>query len=382
MKEVVLADKAGYCFGVKRAVDSALRLREQHNKPIYTLGPLIHNNDVVNFLKDKEIYSVELDEIDKLQVDDVIIIRSHGVPKNVLDKLKNHKVVVENATCPYVSNIQQKVEKYYKEGYSIIIVGDKSHPEVVGINGWCNNSAIISKNGENLEEIPRRVCVVSQTTEKQSNWEKVLSKIIGSAKELIAFNTICSATEVRQKSAEEISKEVDAMIVIGGFNSSNTTKLYEICKNNCDNTYHVENLNGLPREILNNNKIKKIGVTAGASTPDWIIKEAIEKMKDEKVLNGEEMELYEQYSKDNVNISVGKILEGEVFKVNDKEAYLTIGTKSEAILPINEYTKEENASLKNFLKSGDRIRAKVINRKNTDGLVVLSTIEVERTKII
>ncbi|MBP2020688.1 4-hydroxy-3-methylbut-2-enyl diphosphate reductase [Clostridium punense] len=381
MKEVVLADKAGYCFGVKRAVDSALRLREQHNKPIYTLGPLIHNNDVVNFLKDKEIYSVELDEIDKLQVDDVIIIRSHGVPKNVLDKLKNHKVVVENATCPYVSNIQQKVEKYYKEGYSIIIVGDKSHPEVVGINGWCNNSAIISKNGENLEEIPRRVCVVSQTTEKQSNWEKVLSKIIGSAKELIAFNTICSATEVRQKSAEEISKEVDAMIVIGGFNSSNTTKLYEICKNNCDNTYHVENLNGLPREILNNNKIKKIGVTAGASTPDWIIKEAIEKMKDEKVLNGEEMELYEQYSKDNVNISVGKILEGEVFKVNDKEAYLTIGTKSEAILPINEYTKEENASLKNFLKSGDRIRAKVINRKNTDGLVVLSTIEVERQKL-
>ncbi|MPM35259.1 4-hydroxy-3-methylbut-2-enyl diphosphate reductase [bioreactor metagenome] len=381
MKEVVLADKAGYCFGVKRAVDSALRLREQYNKPIYTLGPLIHNNDVVNFLKDKEIYSVELDEIDKLQVDDVIIIRSHGVPKDILDKLKNHKVIVENATCPYVSNIQQKVEKYYKEGYSIIIVGDKNHPEVMGINGWCNNSAIISKNGENLEEIPRRVCVVSQTTEKQSNWEKVLSKIISSSKELIAFNTICSATEVRQKSAEEISKEVDAMIVIGGFNSSNTTKLYEICKNNCEDTYHVENLNGLPTEILKNNKIKKIGVTAGASTPDWIIKEAIEKMKDEKVLNGEEMELYEQYSKDNVNISVGKILEGEVFKVNDKEAYLTIGTKSEAILPINEYTKEENASLKNFLKPGDRIKAKVINRKNTDGLVVLSTIEVERQKL-
>jgi len=137
----------------------------------------------------------------------------------------------------------------------------------------------------------------------------------------------------------------------------------------------------LPSEILSNNKIKKIGVTAGASTPDWIIKEAIEKMKNEKVLNGEEMKLYEQYSSDNVNISVGKILEGEVFKVNDKEAYLTIGTKSEAILPINEYTKEENASLKNFLKSGDRIKAKVINRKNTDGLVVLSTIEVERQKL-
>lgn len=381
MKEITLADKAGFCFGVKRAVDSALKLKEKYNKPIYTLGPLIHNNDVVSFLKDKEIYSVELEEIEKLSPEDVIIIRSHGVPKDVIEKLKSHKVIIENATCPYVSNIQQKVEKYYKEGYAIIIVGDEKHPEVIGINGWCDNTAIISKSGDNLENIPKRVCVVSQTTEKQSNWEKVLNKIIGFAKELIAFNTICSATEVRQKSADEISKEVDAMIIIGGYNSSNTTKLYEICKNNCENTYHVENLQGLPSEILKNQNIKKIGVTAGASTPDWIIKEAIEKMRDEKNVNGEEMELYEQYSRDNVNISVGKILEGEVFKVNEKEAYLTIGTKSEAILPIGEYTKEENVSLKDFLKVGDKIRAKIINRKNTDGLVVLSTIEVERQKL-
>jgi (E)-4-hydroxy-3-methyl-but-2-enyl pyrophosphate reductase len=380
MREIALANKAGYCFGVKRAVDTALQLREKYNKPIYTLGPLIHNNDVVEFLKNKEIYSVELNDIHKLKSGDVIIIRSHGVPKDVIETLKHHDVIVENATCPYVGNIQQKVEKYYEEGYGIIIVGDENHPEVIGINGWCENSAIISKNGDNLQSIPRKVCVVSQTTEKQSNWNKVLNKVINASKEIIAFNTICSATEVRQKSAEEISKEVDVMIVIGGFNSSNTTKLYEICKNNCDKTYHVENLQGLPQEILKDNKIKKIGVTAGASTPDWIIKEAIEKMKYEKNVNGEEMELYEQYTNDNTQVAVGRVLEGEVFKVNEKEAYLTIGAKTEAILPIGEYTKDENVSLKDFIKVGDRISGKVINRKNTDGLVVLSTIEVQRQK--
>lgn len=381
MKEILLANKAGFCFGVKRAVDSALSLKEKYNKPIYTLGPLIHNNDVVKFLKEREIYSVNLEDIESLNPEDVIIIRSHGVPKEVIEKLKAHNLIIENATCPYVSNIQQKVEKYYDEGYNILIVGDENHPEVIGINGWCNNSAIISKDGENLEGIPRKVCVVSQTTEKQSNWIKVLNKIVAISKEIVAFNTICSATEVRQKSAEEISNDVDAMIIIGGYNSSNTTKLYEICKNNCEKTYHVENLQGIPLDILQDDKINKIGVTAGASTPDWIIKEAIEKMKDEKNLNKDEMDLYNQYSNDNTQIAVGKVLEGEVFKVNEKEAYLTIGAKSEAILPLSEYTKDENLKLNDLIKVGDRVTAKVINRKNTDGLVVLSRIEIEREKL-
>jgi (E)-4-hydroxy-3-methyl-but-2-enyl pyrophosphate reductase len=380
MKEITLANKAGFCFGVKRAVETALKLREKYDKPIYTLGPLIHNSDVVNFLKEKGINSVELNDIENLKDNDVIIIRSHGVSKAIMEKLKEYNLIIENATCPYVGNIQQKVERYYGEGYDIIIVGDEKHPEVIGINGWCNNSAIISKNGDNLNDIPRKVCIVSQTTEKQSNWIKVLNKVVSSSKEIVAFNTICSATEVRQKSAEEISKDVDLMIVIGGFNSSNTTKLYEICKKNCDETYHIENLQGLPMEILQNDEIKNIGVTAGASTPGWIIKEAIEKMKNERQINQEEMDLYNQYSGDTNHIVVGKVLEGEVFKVNEKEAYLTIGSKSEAILPINEYTKDENANLKDTIKVGDKITAKVINRKNGDGLVVLSTLEIERQK--
>lgn len=373
--EVLLAKKAGFCFGVKRAVDEAVRLREKYNKPIHTLGPLIHNNDVVKSLEEKDIYSITLEEALNLKANDVVVIRSHGVGKKVIEGLNNIGVIIENGTCPYVKNIQQKVEEYYNKGYNIIIVGDESHPEVIGINGWCDDSAIISKDGSNINEIPRKVCVVSQTTEKQSNWEKVLSKVISLSKEVVAFNTICNATEERQSAANELSREVDMMIVLGGFNSSNTTKLYEICKKNCENTYHAEKLDSSLLNMIRNENINKIGITAGASTPEYVIEEAINKMKKQNNISQEDMDLYAQYSNDTSNISVGGILEGEVFKVNEKEAYLTIGAKSEAIIPAEEFSRE-NTPLTEQVKVGDVIKAKVINRKNTDGLVVLSRVEV------
>jgi len=278
MKIITLADSAGFCFGVKRAVDTALNMKEKYKTEIYTLGPLIHNNDVVDFLKENLIFPIELENIKSLKENDVIIIRSHGVSEEALNILKKNKLNIIDATCPYVENIHKKVKKYYDLGYSIIIVGDKNHPEVIGINGWCNDSGCIVKSGVELGSISSKVCVVAQTTERQATWEDVLTKIIKTSKEIVAFNTICSATEVRQKSAEELSKKVDAMVVIGGFNSSNTTKLYEICKKNCENTVHVENLLGIPDEFIKGVKFKNIGVTAGASTPDWIIKEAITKM--------------------------------------------------------------------------------------------------------
>ncbi len=278
MKTITLADSAGFCFGVKRAVDTALNMKEKYESEIYTLGPLIHNNDVVEFLKGNLIVPIELDNIVSLKENDTIIIRSHGVSEEALNILKKHKLNIIDATCPYVENIHKKVKKYYDLGYSIIIVGDKKHPEVIGINGWCNDSALILKSGVSTFNIPNKVCVVAQTTERQSTWEEVLNVVIKGSKEIVAFNTICSATEVRQKSAEEISTKVDAMVVIGGFNSSNTTKLYEICKKNCENTVHVENLLGIPEEFIKDAKFENIGVTAGASTPDWIIKAAITKM--------------------------------------------------------------------------------------------------------
>jgi len=278
MKKITLAGSAGFCFGVKRAVDTALEIKQKYNKKIYTLGPLIHNNDVVNFLKENSIYPIELEDIRTLEGNDTIIIRSHGVSEETLNVLKDTDLNIVDATCPYVENIHKKVKKYYDLGYHIIIVGDKNHPEVIGINGWCNNSAVILKSGGDIDTIPNKVCVVAQTTERQATWENVLSKIITTSKEIVAFNTICSATQVRQESAEELSKKVDAMVVIGGFNSSNTTKLYEICKMNCENTIHVENLLGIPSDFIRNENVKSIGVTAGASTPDFIIKDAITKM--------------------------------------------------------------------------------------------------------
>ncbi|GAA0766595.1 bifunctional 4-hydroxy-3-methylbut-2-enyl diphosphate reductase/30S ribosomal protein S1 [Clostridium subterminale] len=380
MSEVTLANKAGFCFGVKRAVEETIRLREKYDKDIYTLGPLIHNNDVVKSLEEKGIYSITLEEAYNLKENDVVVIRSHGVGKNVFDHLRRNNVIIENGTCPYVRNIQQKVEEYYNKGYNIIIVGDDKHPEVIGINGWCNDKAIISKDGENIDAIKGKVCVVSQTTEKQSNWEKVLNRIISLAKEIVAFNTICNATEERQESASKLSKDVDLMIVLGGYNSSNTTKLYEICKKNCENTYHVEKVDSSLLNMIGNENINKIGITAGASTPEYVIEEAISKMKKQNDISQEDMDLYDKYFKDTSNISVGSILEGEVFKVNEKEAYLTIGTKTEAILTAEEYSRDNETPLNQQIKVGDVIKAKVINRKNSDGLVVLSRTEVLRAE--
>lgn len=380
MSEVTLANKAGFCFGVKRAVEETIRLREKYNKDIYTLGPLIHNNDVVKSLEEKGIHSITLEEAYNLKKNDVVVIRSHGVGKNVFDHLIKNNVIIENGTCPYVRNIQQKVEEYYNKGYNIIIVGDDKHPEVIGINGWCNDTAIISKDGENIDAIKSKVCVVSQTTEKQSNWEKVLNRIISLAKEIVAFNTICNATEERQESANKLSKEVDLMIVLGGYNSSNTTKLYEICKKNCENTYHVEKVDSSLLNMIGDENINKIGITAGASTPEYVIEEAISKMKKQNDISQEDMDLYDKYFKDTSNISVGSILEGEVFKVNEKEAYLTIGTKTEAIVTAEEYSRDNETPLNQQIKVGDVIKAKVINRKNSDGLVVLSRTEVLRAE--
>ena len=279
MNKVVLAENAGFCFGVQRAVDEALKVRKKYDKKIYTLGPLIHNNDVVMYLEDNDIYAIDYNEIDKLNEGDVIVIRSHGVSKEVSESLEERGLIVVNATCPYVTIIHKKVNKYVDLGYNIVILGDKKHPEIIGINGWCNNSAIITKDGTFEEKLPKKICVVSQTTEKEETWKKTVGNLSSNTKELLAFNTICSATEVRQKSADELSREVDTMIVIGGRNSSNTTKLYQIAKANCENTIHIENSKELTKEFIENNKAKTVGITAGASTPDWIIKEVIDIME-------------------------------------------------------------------------------------------------------
>lgn len=378
MRDIVIAKESGFCFGVKRAVNEAIEAKKLYNKKIYTLGPLIHNNDVVNFLKYKDILPVELDDISILKKDDIIIIRSHGVSPQTLKKLEEKQLEIIDLTCPFVTNIQKKVKAYYDSGYSIIIVGDNNHPEVTGINGWCNNSAIISRDGSELINLPGKVCIVSQTTEKQETWEKILNIVIKKCREIAAFNTICSATESRQKCAEELSKKVDLMIVVGGKNSSNTTKLYEICKNTCKNTIHIENSGEMPDNIIKSKNIKNIGITAGASTPDWIIEEVIDKMNEEKNLEMNEQLAYME--ENNTQISVGKVIQGEIISINEKEAIFNIGYKVEGILPLEEATRQNDVKLTELYKIGDVIRVKIISRKNEEGYVVLSTVELDREK--
>lgn len=377
--EVIIAENAGFCFGVKRAVDQAVNVKKDYNQRIYTLGPLIHNKDVVDYLKDMDIYPIELNSIVNLTSNDVVIIRSHGVTPQILDQLKEKGIRIIDTTCPYVSNIQKKVKDYYDTGYSIVIVGDKEHPEVIGINGWCNNSAIIAKSGVELKDLPRKVCVVSQTTEKQQNWESVLECIVSNCKEIVAFNTICNATEVRQKAVEELSKNVDAMIVLGGYNSSNTTKLYEICRHNCTDTIHAENWSQIPENFISGKNINKIGITAGASTPDWIIEEAVSKMSENKNTDmSEQLAFMDQYK---ATISVGQIVKGTIISLNDKEAYVNIGYKADGYLPKEEVTKDATVKLSDILKVGEEVEVKIINRNNDDGYVVVSRFEIEREGI-
>ncbi|WP_032121617.1 bifunctional 4-hydroxy-3-methylbut-2-enyl diphosphate reductase/30S ribosomal protein S1 [Clostridium amazonitimonense] len=375
--QVILSQNSGFCFGVKRAVEDAINTQKNLSKNIYTLGPLIHNESVIKYLTENNIFPIELEDLETLKEGDTIVIRSHGVPKDTYVKLSEKGFNIVDLTCPFVSNIQNKVSKYSELGYDILIVGDPNHPEVKGINGWCNNKAFIFKNGEVDVSLPKRVCVVSQTTEKQENWEKVIATVAKECKEFIAFNTICSATEVRQKNAFEISKSVDKMVIVGGRHSSNTNKLYEICKANCEDTIHIETVEDIPENFLQNHNPYSIGITAGASTPDWIIKEVLNKMNEEK-----NFEINEQlaYMEENDNsIFVGQLVKGKIISVNEKEVYVNIGYKSDAVLPKEEITLEE-VELKNILNVGDEIEAKVISRTNIDGYVVLSRIEVQREK--
>lgn len=377
MKKVILAENAGFCFGVQRAVETSIDIKKKYNKKIYTLGPLIHNSDVVSFLEQNDIYAIDYENINDLQEGDVVIIRSHGISEAVFNDLKSRGLEVIDATCPFVTNIQKKVKKYSKEGYNIIIVGDENHPEVIGINGWCDNKATITKNGEFNKELSNKICAVSQTTEKKENWDKTLDAINDGTREVLSFNTICSATEVRQKSADDLSKEVDAMIVIGGKNSSNTTKLYEIAKHNCENTIHIENSNELPKEYINNKNFKKIGITAGASTPDWIIREVIKIMQDEKNFNDEQLKLMNEMDK---TFRIGDEIEGEILTISkDGVSVSLVGYKSDGIIPFEELTaKMDPREYAKTLNVGDTIKAKVIKLGN----VVLSRLEYEKDEIL
>ena len=274
--EVTLAKTAGFCFGVKRAVDTVYEQVEKcKDEKIYTYGPIIHNDEVVKDLRSKGVEVIKTEDELKKLTSGVVIIRSHGVSKHIHTILEEQGLKCVDATCPFVKKIHRIVEKESKGGSHIIIIGDDKHPEVQGIQGWSDTPVTIIKTEEQAENFQAsenvRISIVSQTTFNYNKFKYLVEIISKKNYNINVLNTICSATKERQTEAERIAKEVDVMIVIGDKHSSNTQKLFEICRCACENTYYIQTLDDLDRNQLKS--VKTVGITAGASTPNNIIEE-------------------------------------------------------------------------------------------------------------
>ena len=274
-RKVTVAKSAGFCFGVKRAVEQVYEQIEKGNGPIYTYGPIIHNEEVVRDLEEKGVRVIDTKEELSALSKGVVIIRSHGVGREIYEILEHNGITVVDATCPFVKKIHRIVKEQGEEGRRVIIVGDESHPEVQGIKGWGNDDTLVIKTAEELERLPlrdgERLCVVAQTTFNYNKFKDIVEKISKTRYDILVLNTICNATQERQVEAKQIASEVDAMIVIGGKNSSNTQKLFEICRRECKNTYYIQTLSDLKPEKAGS--VRSVGITAGASTPNNIIEE-------------------------------------------------------------------------------------------------------------
>ncbi|RKI40822.1 4-hydroxy-3-methylbut-2-enyl diphosphate reductase [bacterium D16-51] len=272
--EVTVAKSAGFCFGVKRAVDMVYEEAAKERK-VYTLGPIIHNEQVVEEFAEKGVQVLESVEDLEDGEDAVVIIRSHGITKKVFQQLEGKKVRIVDATCPFVKKIHKIVQEKKEQGYQIVIAGSAKHPEVVGICGWCGNQCQVVETLEEAEkcvlETGEKVCVVAQTTFNYKKFKDIVAILSKKSYDILVMNTICNATEERQTEAGTIARKSDAMIVIGGKHSSNTRKLYEICKNECLNTHFIQTLDDLDLKLFQS--FRSVGITAGASTPNKIIKE-------------------------------------------------------------------------------------------------------------
>ena len=274
--EVNVAKTAGFCFGVKRAVDQVYEQTEKENgKKIYTYGPIIHNEEVVKDLRSRGVEVIHSEEELAALTEGSVIIRSHGVPKRIYDLLEERKLQYVDATCPFVKKIHNIVKKASEEGSHVIIIGNPEHPEVQGIMGWSLLPVTVIQDAEEAEQLSlpeeQKICIVSQTTFNYNKFKDLVEIISKKRYDISVLNTICNATKERQTEAKSIAKGVDAMIVIGDKHSSNTQKLFEICKKACNNTYYIQTLDDLDMNQLRS--VETVGITAGASTPNKIIEE-------------------------------------------------------------------------------------------------------------
>ena len=366
---IILAKSAGFCFGVQNAVEGLEKEAAQGR--ISTLGHIIHNGDVVKRFEDIGVYSY--DSIDSLPDGSKVAIRAHGVAQSVIEELNRRDIRYVDLTCPFVKKIHNIVSDNYRKGHKIVIIGNSSHPEVIGINGWCDNSAIIALDITDLRgkiDIEDSICIVSQTTMDRATFEKIVNYLKNSCKRVQVFDTICNATAMRQAEAADIAAKVDMMIVIGGAQSSNTGKLTAICRKYCTNTYQIENFGDFPQDI---NIPKKIGITAGASTPAAIIKEVVEKMEEMQKNSGENFAAeFEEYEKSLITLNTRDIVKGTVIAVSEAGVSVNLGYKSDGFVPASEVTDDASADIKTLVHVGDEIEAFVVRVNDVEGEVTLS----------
>ncbi len=362
----VIAKSAGFCFGVKRAVEKVEGSIGKYS-PLYTLGEIIHNPQVVEGFKQRGVYPKDsVKDIDS----GAVIIRSHGATKSEFDELKGKNVQIIDATCPFVARIQKIVQKALQKNQFIVIIGEKEHPEVIGINGHCENQGHVINNVsevELLENTNKNIVAVAQTTTRRELFKNIIEHLkLRYGNKVEVFDTICDATTQRQQEAVEIASLADVMVVIGGKKSSNTAKLFKICSEKCKRTYAVEDLEETSTiEIFNNDVI---GVTAGASTPEWLIKEVVDRMSENQVF--ENLSFEEEMDKTMVRIRPGQILTGKVIYVKDGEVTVDIGYKADGIISADELCCEGETS--EMFKEGDEIQVEVVKVNDGNGNVILS----------
>lgn len=276
--EIILAKNAGFCFGVKRAIKIAFDAAEEYKEGIYTLGPIIHNPQVVEKLETKGVKNIDSPAV---LSKGVMIIRCHGAPSpRIIEDAEERGIKVLDATCPFVKKAQRYAIKLYEEGYQVVVAGDKKHPEVQSVLGCIDGNGYVVESPEEIADMPcrRKIGIIAQTTQSYSNFSKIVVELLKNAREVKVFNTICDATTLRQEEAEDLAKKVDFMLVIGGRNSANTTRLAQLCRESCKRVYHIEVAEEIEEGWFDG--VEKVGITAGASTPLWIIEDTVKKLKE------------------------------------------------------------------------------------------------------
>lgn len=373
--KVTIAEACGFCYGVRRAVDMA----SQAETGTKTLGPIIHNPQVVARLSAQGVAPV--DSLDEVGDGETVLIRSHGVGPSVYEEASRRGIRVIDATCPHVKKAQQDAKKIVEEGKNLVIIGEKAHPEVISISQWGANRAIIIDREIEAEQIPfsESLGVVVQTTFSQEQFKRIAEILKTKTNDLDVHMTICTATQQRQNAAVELAGKVDAMIVVGGRNSANTGRLAQVCREQGCPTYHIETAAELDTAAFRG--MNHIGITAGASTPDWIIQEVVDIMENLQAEGTEVMseELLDQYDYEE-NPKKGDVVKGTVISVNDDAAYVSIGTKAEAILPKKEIAVPAPEKASDVIHVGDELTVEIANNIKEEGSIVVSIVKMKKVE--